>query len=485
MSNSQPIRVVIASTPRTGNTWLRHLLSTVYQIPTIAVHNPRDLDWDQLPPECVLQMHWHPIPSFLSRLEKGGFRVVVMARHPLDVLISILHFSLHEPTARWLEGEDGNERPIYGAMPRSSAFLRYATGKRSRILLSVTPEWWSLPGAIQIRYEALLHDQQGELERLVRDIGGEPRQSLAGALGATTIPRLRVMAQNDHHFWQGKAGLWKKFLPVREAVEIARAHVSVFDTLGYTCDPDLELVDVQADLNWINMAWADLASDLQSLREFKREVEEWKGKAAGAEAELAKARAEIEQTRAAARIEADQLKAAAEQTRQQAKIDIDRVLLECEQVRQQSQLTAEQQRFELTARTAEVERLQTENVRSATAQSAAQAELERVRIEYVRLQHAVQEIINQKNAIELAGQTAKANVEGQLEEARRRLREEHDKHVHARAAIEDQLRQTLRRLREFEDLNPRGVAVARRLSNFSRNHPLMAKTAKKIFRIAG
>src|SRR6516225_8542331 len=63
-------RAVIVSTPRGGNTWLRHLLSVAYEIPTIAVHNPRDLDWSTLPRDCILQMHWHPIPSFLARLEQ-------------------------------------------------------------------------------------------------------------------------------------------------------------------------------------------------------------------------------------------------------------------------------------------------------------------------------------------------------------------------------------------------------------------------------
>ena len=33
-------------------------------------------------------------PALLERLERYGFRVATMVRHPLDVMISILHFAL-------------------------------------------------------------------------------------------------------------------------------------------------------------------------------------------------------------------------------------------------------------------------------------------------------------------------------------------------------------------------------------------------------
>jgi hypothetical protein len=104
------MRLAVIGTPRSGNTWLRHLLSSAYDIPERPIHSPHDLPWNELPPSCVLQLHWHPVESFLKRLEDQGFRVIVLSRHPLDVLISILHFSLHDKTAGWLEGEHGNER---------------------------------------------------------------------------------------------------------------------------------------------------------------------------------------------------------------------------------------------------------------------------------------------------------------------------------------------------------------------------------------
>jgi len=271
------LRIAIISTPRSGNTWLRHLLSSVYGIEEHSRHNPLDLDWERLPEGCVLQIHWHPVESFLRRLEEYGFHVIAMARHPLDVLISILHFSLHDPTARWLEGEEGNERPIHGAMPRSTAFLDYAVGKRAQALLSVSREWWSFPGATQVLYEVLNRDPVGELHRVVQEVGGRPLMALEEAVALQTIPRLREQTGNEHHFWKGRPGLWKSFLTTHESQRLAQVLQPQFVDFDFDWDADPALEPGQADANWIKLVWADLADNLQVLRFTKRDLKKVKG----------------------------------------------------------------------------------------------------------------------------------------------------------------------------------------------------------------
>lgn len=44
------LRLAIVSTPRSGNTWLRKLLASMYDLPQIAVHTPREIAWQSLPP---------------------------------------------------------------------------------------------------------------------------------------------------------------------------------------------------------------------------------------------------------------------------------------------------------------------------------------------------------------------------------------------------------------------------------------------------
>jgi Sulfotransferase domain len=266
-----PLRVALISTPRAGNNWLRHLLVGLYQVPSLPVHTPREIDWAALPRECLLAVHWHPSPSFLERLDQHGFQMIVLARHPLDVLISILHFALHysstQATQRWLEGEDGNERSIFGAMPRSTAFLDYATGRRAGALLAVSQEWWQVPGCLKVRYEEVLQDPQGTLQRLAEGLGVPGRALVAEVVAANSMAKLRHSTGSKYHFWQGQSGLWRHLLPAAETALIADAHQPVFAALGYEVDPDPHLNGAQADANWIKLIWEELAEDLHTLRE--------------------------------------------------------------------------------------------------------------------------------------------------------------------------------------------------------------------------
>ena len=65
------------------------------------MHFPHEIDWDHLPERCVIQIHWYPNPEFVARLAAQNVRVVVLARHPMDVLMSWLNlvYYKHETAA--------------------------------------------------------------------------------------------------------------------------------------------------------------------------------------------------------------------------------------------------------------------------------------------------------------------------------------------------------------------------------------------------
>jgi len=230
------LRVAVVSSPRSGNMWLRRLLVAAYGLEERSAHTPDEIDWEALPERCALQLHWHRTPEFRRLLRRHGFSVAVIARHPLDILVSILHFAPHEPqTARWLDGEGGDEASLLAADPASPAFLAYATGPRAQALLSVTPEWWPHADA-RTSYEALVNDPADELGRFVDVLGESPLVSPAEAVEAVSFGRLREEATNQH-FWQGRAGLWQELVPTRYALAIAAVHPEMLE-LGYTVGVD-------------------------------------------------------------------------------------------------------------------------------------------------------------------------------------------------------------------------------------------------------
>jgi ABC-type polysaccharide/polyol phosphate transport system ATPase subunit len=244
------LRVAIVGSPRCGNTWLRRLLATLYNLTETAAHTPSEVDWERLPPRCALQLLWQPTEPFRAELAKHGFRVLTLARHPFDVLLSILHFAENVPeTARWLDGQGGDETGIRGADPCSSAFRTYALGTRAKALLSISPAWWKTGGTTCLHYEDLVRDPSAELEEIRALISVPPARSVEDSVQLNTLERLRATSWNQH-YWRGEPGIWRGVLPARAAAEMAQAHRRCFAILGYDVDADPNLTVHQAQLNW-------------------------------------------------------------------------------------------------------------------------------------------------------------------------------------------------------------------------------------------
>lgn len=228
--------------------WARRLLCALFDLEERSVHSASDLDWDELPERCVVQLHARRTTELETLIERHNLRVIVLARHPLDVLISILHFARHEPqTACWLGGEGGDEHTILHADPTSPEFVAYATSARAKALLSVSPEWWDSADA-RIRYEDLTADTHHELELVAQALDEVPVRSYSEVLDRVTFEALRREAANVH-FWQGSPGSWQRLLTIPIARTIVDAHRDVLRKLGYLDLPD----ERTARARWSNL----------------------------------------------------------------------------------------------------------------------------------------------------------------------------------------------------------------------------------------
>lgn len=258
------LRLAVVASPRSGNTWLRELLTRLLDLEPLAFHTPEEVPWGALPERCALQLHWPHGDDVAAPLHGAGFRVVVLARHPLDVLVSVLNFARRaEDTGSWLGGLGGDEQAIRGLGPLDQAFLDYATGPRAAALLGVTPSWWGRPGTVGLRYEDLVSDTLGELRRLVGALDVTPRRSVEETVGANTLTALRARhAGRGFHFWQASPGLWRAFLPAEVAGLIAEANGAVLGALGYDADPDPKLTAHQADVRWLGLQVDGLTREL-------------------------------------------------------------------------------------------------------------------------------------------------------------------------------------------------------------------------------
>jgi hypothetical protein len=269
---STNLRLAVIGTPRSGNSWVRVTLERLFELEPIAVHRPDDVDWDRLPPRCVIQLHWYPRHEFVERLERSRVRVVVPARHPLDVLVSWLNLAVYSHLDGRCDGPDRCEEcPIVGSSPRDDAFLRYVAGEKGRVLLNHSPAWWDRPEIQRVRYESLVEAPQVGFGRLIDWVGEPPRRALADVLEAVSIDRLKPQQEVwQFQLWQGRPGIWRRFLPPPEAHALAAAVPDSFQILGYTCDPDPALDSAEADRNWLKLQLESTRENLALEREKHR-----------------------------------------------------------------------------------------------------------------------------------------------------------------------------------------------------------------------
>jgi len=230
------MRLALISTPRSGNTWVRKFLASALFLEQDAVHDWRDVS-PPLPTRYILQVHWYREPQFLDWLNENGFTPVVIARHPLDVLISILRFAKYEPqTSRWLEGAGKLPVDLGQANPTSKRFLDWAVGPGAENLLSVSYAWWQDEAAFRLKYEDAIFNPEETFGRLLR--AADPEFTPDGRASALLHKRIFEELQHapNKHAWQGQPGLWKQVIASRDARRIGLRHQPVFDLLGYRAE---------------------------------------------------------------------------------------------------------------------------------------------------------------------------------------------------------------------------------------------------------
>ncbi|HTI51058.1 MAG TPA: hypothetical protein VL475_08905 [Planctomycetaceae bacterium] len=260
------LRIAILATPRSGNTWLRSLLTSIYGLETIVCDRPEEIDWAGLPERCIIQLHWGAEPELIGTLRAHGVQAVTIARHPIDTLISMLHFSTTwSKTSLWFDGRGGTEDSIRGCLPTSAEFLEYATGPRACALMSISAEWWQIAGCGRLCYESLVNDPETELTSLTAQLEPVSAEAIREARDGNSLERLKPRVQNQH-YWQGSPGHWTQFVPAQPARSIAEVHRASFERHKYSCEPDESLTPIQADLNWFAVEIRSLRQELSRTR---------------------------------------------------------------------------------------------------------------------------------------------------------------------------------------------------------------------------
>ena len=232
------LRILILSTPKTGSTWLRSLLSGIYGLPQLYLEPGFGCDaLSRAGIRWVTQYHIRPNPELTAWIRDNRAAVITTIRHPGDVLISLYHH-LHNFRAKTLD-LDALRRMLSSGFERTG-LTTYSTGQPFWADLTCSIEWMAQDGTHVVRYEDLRVDPLATLRELTGRILPVPDERIEDAIDMCDLGLMRSMARSFGGFFrEGRVGGWRNLLPppVIDAFRTVDPYPAQMAALGYTMDP--------------------------------------------------------------------------------------------------------------------------------------------------------------------------------------------------------------------------------------------------------
>lgn len=235
----EPLRILIVSTPKSGNTWLKLLLGEIYELPAVELpDHPRDIRLEALPSSWIAQQHyWFERPT-KEWLEAHGVIVLTTVRHPADVFVSLWHHVQREDRAAVADPRNSfSLKRDAGAMgPAAEAFAREGFYRDLHISIS----WLRAGESLCVRYEDLWSQPFATLRHVTDFVRSCSDLAIRRAISLCQIRRLqRVNLDRGRGFFRkGGVGGWRDALPPSIAATLREAepYPAQFGFLGYSMD---------------------------------------------------------------------------------------------------------------------------------------------------------------------------------------------------------------------------------------------------------
>jgi hypothetical protein len=281
---SPELKILIASTEKTGNTWLKVLLAQIYDLPIAHIgfdFSPSDLD--SLGKRWIIHQHLLPEKPLLSWAIAHDLRFITTIRHPGDILVSLYHYCLNYPAA-WKD--DAALSRAIAVTPRDEAAQtthQIVDGELVRLLqdrliadLNISASWMVKNLSYIVRYEDLRTDPLAVLRNLTGSLAPAQNEQMERAIADCEITQLRERNVSERRFFRrGQPGEWRVALPAQVRWRFAEEEPfkSQCAFLGYdvSLSPEDMVLPPTHDMPNENNSWTPLLRQLlASVAEEKR-----------------------------------------------------------------------------------------------------------------------------------------------------------------------------------------------------------------------
>ena len=217
------MKILIASTEKTGNTWLKLLLAHIYELPaTYLLPDFSVAQADSLGDRWIAHQHFLPEPSLLAWAAAKKVRLLTTIRHPASTLVSLYHYCHNYPQS--YEHEYEIAHALKTELPTSGkpADDRVTDGELIRILqrrlmcdLCISISWMVSGWSTIVRYEELHSDPIASLGKLTASIHPVSTARIEEAIKQCQLETLREKYATDRGFFRrGSIAEWRTVLPM-------------------------------------------------------------------------------------------------------------------------------------------------------------------------------------------------------------------------------------------------------------------------------
>ena len=243
------MKILVASAPKTGNTWLTHLLRTIYDLRRIRLPFPFDANIaDGTGSNWIILQHYRPTPDLLAWADAHDVNIVTPIRHPGDLLVS-LWYMLRTKSHVLSANMRGLESVLKDGKHMGEGTIHYVE-TYFHDELQCMRAWMESGRSHIVRYEDLWRDPIATFGELTSKIAPVSSDRIEATVDLCDINLLRAL-QNDPEgkfFRKGGPGSWREDLPDK-VLSILRSqdpYPELFHALGYTLDPLDPLIDAPA-----------------------------------------------------------------------------------------------------------------------------------------------------------------------------------------------------------------------------------------------
>jgi hypothetical protein len=236
LAQARAMKILIVSTPKTGNTWLKSLLAAVYGLPVRNVGDRFDAaEFERLGTSWVTHQHYHPQSNLVRWARENGLVFVTTIRHPADVLVSLSHYTVHFSAEEELRAALRQDGGTFG--PHVTAYIQNGF----YLFLNQSISWMQTGLSHVVRYEELWQEAVPVLLGLTRRIREVPETEVERAVRRCDfdVMRRQAVGGDRNFFRRGGSGSGLEALPL-EIVRILaeeEPYPAQFAALGYRMDP--------------------------------------------------------------------------------------------------------------------------------------------------------------------------------------------------------------------------------------------------------